>query len=244
MCACPVAEQNFFCNRRRKQFIEFGAFLSVGLGVFLATDNFAASIALPSIRAGWRSVSTGVWILRGDPNRVRAQICGVYFLATACCQIAATAFGCLVLMVVVCKTTGREPDMDQFLAIMIRLASGVAIASLLGIACSIDAVIRKQRVWVNPGLRHTLNAQFVALDEAPKQPVLNYAVFTLATSLTVPFLVFAYFCLAHFQSPAIAVALLTVGPMLVLLVICFITHRIIAANVCECWPKAATPSAA
>ena len=60
--------------------------------VYVMTRHPLLAGILPWLHGGWPTFSTGIWILRSDPQRARARVCFLFYFAAACWKAAVVAF--------------------------------------------------------------------------------------------------------------------------------------------------------
>lgn len=222
-------------SRKQRFGIQFVALLIAGLIIFLLTKIPIAGAILPGVRAGWNSLSTGIWILRTDERRGRGRICAAFCLAVAFWKAAAVAFISVLAFIAMLYVFGDDPDMDRFAATMLMLAGGVTVTAVIGLAASVAAATIHIRVWIHPRLREMTDDKLRALEELPLRPGFNHAVFVLATSLAVPPLAICAFCLIEFVSMQFTLAILFFGPFLAVTGYMWLSSRILATHPAECW---------
>jgi hypothetical protein len=235
MSASTIPFERRLVRQRRIIVFEFVLLLAVGIVVFLVSNNLFVGAVLPSIRAGWRSFRTGLWILQSDHRRSRARICFAFCIATAFWQAAAAALGSVIVFVIVAHFTGNAPNMNRFAATMLQLSSGVALTTVVGLAASIAAATANIRVWVHPMLREIAHDDLTTIVDLPAHRYFNHAVFVLATSLACPVVASCGFLLIDFKSGLFTSVVLTVGPFLACVGYVWLASRIIATHPAECW---------
>jgi hypothetical protein len=225
--------------------------LVLGAAVFYWTEDPLPGVVLAAVQAGWSAFFAGWWVLRIDPHPQRARACLLFQLATAAWQVAAAAFGSVLLMALVSAALGKDPNMDKFAATMLMLSGGVSLSTLLGIAALLMALGSGVRVWSHPKLRseweETENGQLLLREPANPLPRFNYAIFVTGTSLVLPVILLGIGLLLYGSVranpedvalvPTLAgFAMVFAGPVAMIFVYAGISHRIIAKHPRECWP--------
>jgi|GEM_PF-1431944 len=210
--------------------------VAIGYLVFVVTNNPIAGAGLPAIRAGWESVRTGWWILRTDRDIARGRICFAFCIATAFWQGATAAFVSVVMFIAIEKIGGGPPGIPQFAATMITLACGVGVTALTGLVATLAAAIAGVRVWVNPGMRKLAKGDLNQVSAIPSHQYFNFAIFVLATSLALPVVLLCMVLLIAPPSPWSSLAVLILGPILVIAGYLWFSGRIIAEHPGACWP--------
>ncbi|MEC9007895.1 MAG: hypothetical protein VX877_01475 [Planctomycetota bacterium] len=215
--------------------LQFLVLLVVGIILFLLTGHLWLGVVLPSLRAGWRSGQTAVWVLRTDVVRRRGGLGGVFCVAMACWKSAASAFVSLLAIVGTVVVLGQEPNVERFAAVMTVLAGAVVLTSLIGLAGAVAALLKGVRLWVHPELPAILEAS----RHEDGSPVLsrkqNHAIHVLATSLSVPLLFAGAWVLV--EPGSVVRALVVMGTSVALVAIGFVwlAPRIIAEDVATGW---------
>jgi hypothetical protein len=222
-------------TQNRKSTAQFTTLLISGSILYFATDNAIAGAVLPSVHAAWKSFRTGLWVLNVDPDRTRARICSAFYAATALWQAAAAAFGSVLVFILIASLTGKEPDMNDFIATMVVLTSGVVLTTVLGLIAIFAAAVNAKRVWIHPKLRQKTRNDLLNIAALPGQIEFNYAIFVLATSLAFPVLAFSCLLLIDPASDVLAPVLLLFGVCISVVVYCWLSSRIIAQHPAECW---------
>lgn len=228
----------------------FGLTLLVATLVYLVTTAPIAAAILPCLHGGWNPFRTGLWLLRSDPDRPRARTCFAFYLAAACWNAAAAALSAVVVFILAANTIGVQPAMSEFVAIMLVLAGGVVLNTLLGWGAICAAIVRKVRVWVHPSLLATTGGDLRSIAElSPPRSGFNQAIFVVATALAFPAV----------GAGAIGLAWMTVGqnranvetgsatiltfalvfgvPLAMIPCYAWLSSRIIARSPRECWPE-------
>jgi hypothetical protein len=224
-----------FVPQRRKFIVEFLLFVAVGTVIFLLTNGPIAGAVLPSIRAGWGSFRTGFWVLHSDQYVSRARICAAFCIATAFWQAAAAALVSVLVFVIVVNLGGNAPDMQGFGATMISFTCGVALTTIVGLMAAIAAMIAGIRVWVHPRLREMVHDALERATDLPPHLYFNHAIFVLATSLAVPFVLLCGVLILDFRSGLFTAVVLIAVPLLAIVSYSWLSLRIIATHPAECW---------
>ncbi|MEE3364295.1 MAG: hypothetical protein VX304_01520 [Planctomycetota bacterium] len=215
--------------------LQFLVLLVVGIILFLLTGHLWLGVVLPSLRAGWRSGQTAVWVLRTDVVRRRAVIGGLFCVAMACWKSAASAFVSLLAIVGTVVVLGQEPNVERFAAVMTVLAGAVVLTSLIGLAGAVAALLKGVRLWVHPELPAILEAS----RREEVSPVLsrkqNHAIHVLATSLSVPLLFAGAWVLVEPGSGVRALVVMGTSVALVAIGFVWLAPRIIAEDVATGW---------
>ena len=224
-----------FVPQRRKLIVDFLLLVSVGTVIFLMTNGSIWGAVLPSIRAGWGSFRTGIWVLHSDQNVSRARICSAFCIATAFWQAAAAAFVAVIVFVIVVRLSGKAPDLQQFGATMISLTCGVALTTIVGLMAAIAAAVAGIRVWVHPRLREMVHDALEKATDLRPHLYFNHAIFVLATSIASPVVLLCGLMILDFRSGLFTAVVLTAGPLLAIAIYSWLSLRIIATHPAECW---------
>ena len=225
---------------QRKVVSQLAVLLAVGVILAMATGHPWLAVVLPSLRAGWRSIATSVWIFGVDSVRRRAMICGLFGVAMGCWQVAATAVVSVAAMVVASQLLGRAPNMERFAAVMTTLLGGVSLTALLGLVASMAALVTRVRVWVHPTLPEILDGTLKWKLQSPARMGWNHAVFVLATSLTVPAVGACGYVLIQPGSIARALSVFALTWLTVIVSYGRLAGRIIADHPSQCWGSSST----
>jgi hypothetical protein len=222
-------------RRRQGTVIQFFGTLIASVIIFLTTQDTLAGVVLPSIHASWGSLRTGWWTYRNTGRRAARLVGLAFYVATAFWHAAVAAFFSVLLFVVIAHATGKQPGIDIFVKTMIVLASGVSMASVLGLVASVVAALTRVRVWVNPNLPRLIEGDVRQLVELRCDCAFNHAVFVLATSLALPVLVACSFLLIRVVAGPMTLAALTVGPILAIVAYAWVSSHILAKHPIEFW---------
>ena len=219
----------------RKTVLELAVLLAVGVALFLATGHPWLGIVLPSVRAGWRSLRTAVWVFADDPDRRRAAVGGLFCVAMGCWKVAAMAVVTVVAMVAVAKIAGQPPRMERFAAIMITLVGGITLTSLMGLLAAIAALVTGIRLWIHPALPEILGDTLKGGRGGSVRPETNHAIFVLVTSLAAPALVAGVYMLVQPGSILRAMLVLGLPVLMVIVSYAWLARWIIADHPSQCW---------
>ena len=118
---------------RRERFL-VGSSLLAATVLYLVTNNPLIAAILPCLHGSWNTARTGLWLLKTDPCRSRARIRFAFYVAAACWKAAGAALGTVMVFILVERFVGLPPNMDELAAIMIVLAGGTVLNTLLGLA--------------------------------------------------------------------------------------------------------------
>lgn len=236
--------------------LRFCLALVLGTVLTLWTRDPVPGVLLAAIQTGWNSVATGAWLMRVDSQRSRARCCFVFHVATASWQISAAALTSILCIAATGEFLGAPPDMAKVTATLLVLFGGIVVSTVLGLIATFDSLRHGVKVWIRPRLRLELleveTDRLLLPPNGPRQRF-NYAVFVAATSLVTPPAVLGTILLilttaTGNQDVPLAIALAGLGvtfggPLLMIAVYIWLSHRIIAANPCECWPEGCFPTA-
>lgn len=222
--------------------------LLIGVMLYLVTRNPIIGACLPCLYASSGLLSSGWWLLHTDPNWPRGTTCFLFYLAAACWNAAAAAFISFLTFLAVEAITGNMPNMDALGTTLITLLSGAVLTSLIGAVAVILAVARGVRVWVGTDIRSVWRGDYppAALHDR-RGTGYNHAAFVVITALVFPFLAVGCVLLAVFDpnvnpnqagivSEVLGLTMLFAGPMAMIPVYAFLSHRIIAQSPAACWP--------
>ena len=139
--------------------------------------------------------------------------------------------------------------MDEFGAIMLVLAGGITVNTLIGLGAIYAALAYKVRVWVHPHLRGAVCGDLrLAARLISYRTGFNRAIFVVATALLFPLEGMGAVLLAVTtvgENPAdratasavfVVLAAMLVGPMVAIPCYAWLSSRIIARSPQECWP--------
>ena len=233
----------------RSGFLYWFLAVCAAVAIHLLTGYALFAAALPCALAAWKSFRCGFWLLRADPVAARGRACWWFFLAVACWKAAATA---LAIIVIFLALTGKPPPEKETVAASLILIGGLLTSTLIGIVALAATLRARVRVWVHPSVRGRCHGDFRRLAEYVASSVpyssrpFNHAIPVLALSLFLPVLgagtalLIATFALHPSDPPTvpcvIGFCLLTVGPLAMIPVYCYLSSRIIAKTPLDCWP--------
>ncbi len=225
----------------------FALALVIGVTLFLVTNNAIAGATLPSLVAAWPVLSTGLWLLRSDPQRQRARTCFAFYLAAACWKGAAAALTTVIVLMFVSEFKGQDPTVETISATMLTLSAAVVLNTLVGLGATWAAVRHGIRVWVHPNLRAQLEGNLGAVTRLDLAHYgFNHAIFVVATSLVFPIVTLGAGLLVVLLADAtpnhvemfpaiIAFGVIFGGPILMIPVYAWLSSHIIAGNPQDCW---------
>jgi hypothetical protein len=235
---------------KQSERLRFSLALVLGTAIYLWTDEPLPGVLLSSLQAGWNSLLTGWWLWRVDAVRPRAHACLWFHLATACWQAAAGALISLLTMMFAEAALGQPVRLDHLAMIMIVLSSGVLGAMLLGMVAAMLALRTGHRIWCHPHLRrrvleYQVGGYYVLLPSSVPPRAFNHAIFVLATSCVAPVILAGVTVLiavsGEIENPPLGpilagFGLIAIGPLVMIAVYVWLSHRVIAQTAEECWP--------
>jgi hypothetical protein len=231
--------------------LSFIVTLIVATLLFLATNGSAILVVLPCIHAGWSTFCAGLWLLRWDPNRVRARVCFIFYIAAACWKAALAALlTVLVFGLAENNLLGRKPNDDEIASVLIMLFGGATLNTIIGITATIAALRHRVRVWVHPQLGRSMEYQYRLFGVVKLfYRRFNHAIFVVGTALVLPPVIIGCFLLAVMtvgnnanQVPDATEIIVTLGVLFggpLAMIPCYarLSSRIIARSPQECWPE-------
>lgn len=220
--------------------------ISFGFGVivFLATQSPAAGAVFPLFAGGLRTFSSGRWVLKHDPNRIRARICFAYYVATACGQAAVAALISVILFVAISLNGGNVPNLEErALATMLVLYGGMLLGAFVGVYAIWGSFRHGVRVWIHPRLPALYRRSLDSPHVASRRFRVNYAHLIVYMTLFVPLTVALGAVLALLADkgagnpPSVmALASLCFSPFVALLFYHQVAPRVVLNRLSESWP--------
>jgi len=225
----------------------FAATFTTAAYLYLILKQPIAAMILPCLHGGWKTFSTGMWLLTCDPRRSRAWISFAFYVAAACWKSAAAAFATLLLFILAQEITGVAPNMDELGLTMLVLLGGVVFNTLIGLGATCAALVHGTRVWVHPNLRRAVRGDFRLLAGLGAMASgLNHAIFVVVTAMMFPLMggctlglvIMAIAGKDKENVMAMIAALLGIfiGPIALIPCYGWVSSRIIARSPKECWP--------
>jgi hypothetical protein len=228
----------------------FVATLIIATLLYLATNGSVVGVVLPCFHAGWKTFRTGLWLLRIDPNRIRARVCFIFYIATAFWKVALAALvSMLIFGLAENNIIGRKPNIDEIKSVVLTLFGGITLNTFIGIIASIAAVRYRIRVWVHPRLRMTTayDSRLFSIFRLVYRRF-NHAIFVVGTTVVFPPVILGIILAAvltcgntanHIPTTTELIvlnAILWGGPLAMIPCYMWLSSRIIARNPRECWP--------
>jgi hypothetical protein len=222
-------------------------FLAIAL--FFITNSSVFAAVIPSVYAGWKTFQCGLWILKGDPNRIRGRTCFTFYIACAFWNVALTAFLTVCLFLFVANIFGIQPNMDKFAATMILLTIGVILNTIVGFYGIISAVRYEIHIWVHPNIRTCFQNNFSILSVGNNHFYgFNRAIFIVGTTLVFPLVILGGVSMAIVTSDNVAnhvptilelsISLSLIFGLPIAMIPCYawLSSLIIAKTPQDCWP--------
>ena len=217
-----------------------------GVTVFVATSSPTAGVVLPLFAGGARTVTTGRWVLRFDPDRTRARISFAFYLATACWQSSASALTAIMVFAFLSARIAMPNFNARVETTLLVLFIGLAASVLIGFGATCAAIRDGRRVWIHPKLGAIYAAALRSPHLAAEGARFNYAVFIVGTSLLAPIvalcgIVLVLISARNGQAAAdppslIALFVLLLLPFGSIPLYAWASSRIVARSPRECWP--------
>jgi hypothetical protein len=228
------------------------AVLPILLLIYWLTSSVVVATLIQSVIAALPALRTGWWLRAYELSlgcRTRANTLWCFYLADALWLAAASAFATVVILIVINTRIGIQPDMTKFATVMLTIAGGVGLTTLIGLYAAFDAWRHSIRVWIHPKTHQWTGGVEEELSRLAFQPQrLNHGVFILGTSLVVPGLLCGTAMLIALtgnggrMTPAmeyisIAVMLLFFVALPIVSIIAYIgvSGSILASNPSDCW---------
>lgn len=230
------------------------AVLPILLLVYWLTSSVVVATLIPSVIAALPALRTGCWLRAYELSlgcRTRANALWYFYLANALWLAAASAFGTVVILIIISSRIGVQPDMTKFATAMLTIASGVGLTTLIGLYAAYHAWRHSIRVWVHPNTFQWASGIEEKLARLTFQPQrLNHGVFILGTSLVVPSLLGGTSILIaltgngerlspamEYLSLAVMLLFFVILPILSIVAYIAIAGSILANNPSDCWQQ-------
>lgn len=224
------------------------ALFLIGVMIYLVTKRPLLGTVLPFLAAGWPFLRSGWWLLHADPEVTRGRVCFLFYLAAGCWWAAASAVASVLAFITVGVITGNQPDMAEFEATMLVLTAGVVLNTLFGLVATAAALTKGIRVWVGSRVRDVWLAHYPPRTRMDHWHMgFNHAVFVVGTSLVVPVLILGAVLLVPIPNigdkpdlgdkcyTILAFTVMFIGPLSMIPVYAFLSHRVIAQSPADCW---------
>ena len=245
----PDSSQNEVPPSRKSLFLWLAAF-GFATSVFLLTNSPLLAAIYPYLRAGWPSFSTGCWLRRVDPWPARGRAAFYFYFAASGFLAAAAGVATLVMMVFIEQWLQRPPDVSQIILTMSVITGGLATSTFFGWLGIISALRHRFRVIIAPHLRDYCHGDFAQLTTIPGMSVLNLASFVMLIAIVVPMLAVWFIAMLAITVPqpgrpepapwlvsVLGLSLLAI-PVACVLILAYVSARIIARSPLECWGAA------
>ena len=232
---------------RRSAFLWLAVF-GFALGVFLLTNSPLLAAIYPYLRAGWPPFSTGCWLRRVDPWAARGKAAFHFHLAMSGFRAASAGLLSVFLIAILEQCLQRPADISAIILALFAILGGVAISFLFGWLGIITAVRNRVRVFIVSHLRDRCHGDFTQIATMPwRETGLNPVTVVAAIAIVVPMLAVWFIAMLAITVPqpgrpnpepwllSIVVLSMLVIPILCVLVLAYVSARIIARSPLECW---------
>lgn len=219
-----------------------------GMALSLAINEPVVGGIVAYILASWRSFIAATWLLQFDPNRRRALVCFVFYIANAFWTGAFLALPTVFASAWMMKKLGQQVAFEHFKVSMIAWVAGVVATTIVGLWAIRAAIKSKLKVWVHPKIKTFADDEFENLsnDSIYVASQFNYAIFVVATAVVFPLLfAFCFTVLTFLVQPpfgfidnvVVPIVFLFVLPLSLLILYGYFSSRIVAQRPSECWPN-------
>ena len=223
---------------------------SISVGVFALTFSPLLAMTLPYLRAGWPAFQTGFWLRKADPWPARGRVGFWFHLAMAGFRAAVVGVFTLVATMVIAQQLQRDPDFTQGMIALGVILAGVVLSFSFGWWGTVIAMRHGIRIFVISDLKRLCQGDFFQFVRLPVRsyPV-NPATYVMAVAIAAPSLAlwFAAMLLAmpqpgepdlqglQMSRAMLLLALLPVLGVLIIVLLIFLSQRMIAQSPLECW---------
>lgn len=247
------SSQNEVHPSRKSLFVWLAAF-GFATSVFLLTNSPLLAASYPYLRAGWPSFSTGCWLRRVDPWSARGRAAFYFYLAMSGFRAASAGLLSVLLIGILEQWLQRPADISAIILALSTIMGGVATSFLFGWLGIITAVKHRVRVFIVSNLKDRCHGDFTQIATMPwRETGLNPVTIVAAIAIVVPMLAVWFIAMLALTVPqpgrpnpepwllSTLVLSLLVIPILCVLILAYVSTRIIARSPLECWGAAPPP---
>jgi hypothetical protein len=239
----------------RKAKLAWIRFLALAIAVVSLSMFPTISIPLGCVAWGWDEILLSRWLKRVDPDRVRGRVCSRFYLSWGLGRIGLMAlammFGIIGLQVAAegspAQGNSKPPPPESVGCLLVSL-TGFLLSSAVTSFAVVTALRDSVRIWVGPEARWArADAVWPPQCARPrgkstnrtKRILIGFIITLSTTGLIVGLFSWPFFSVPATTSPTITVAivlLLLIGlPVLILLLLEWLSARIIAPTPSACW---------
>ena len=220
---------------------------SISIVLFVLTLNPLLAGAFPYVRAGWPAVRTAFWLKFADPWSARGSVGLLFHLCMASFRAGVTGLACVVGSVVAAEMFKQDPNFIQFAVAMIVIVIGCFISFLLGWIGVVIALRHGVRIFVISNLYKICHGNFSNAEHVQTGPTrTNPAHFIVAIAIAVPSLTLWFAAILmtmplnmndgdDITVPIVILSLLPVLAIACLIMLIYLSKRIMARSPAECW---------
>jgi hypothetical protein len=222
--------------------------LGFAIGVFLLTNSPLLAAIYPYLRAGWPAFATGCWLRRVDPWPARGRAAFHFHLAMAGFRAGIAGLLSVVLIALLEQSLQRPADISAVILALSAIMGGVVTSFLFGWLGIITAVRHRVRVFIVSNLKDRCHGDFTQIATLPwRETGLNPVTLVAAVAIVVPMLAVWFIAMLAFTVPQpggpnpepwllpmLGLCLLVI-PILCVLILAYVSARIIARSPHECW---------
>lgn len=230
--------------RRAVEFLLWPILLVIGAIIYAVTKSFFMGAFLCLVRAAWPVVRSWRVIRAVDPSPRRRRVLFLFYFASAGWRAAASAAVLIFLFILLDVHFGQKVDRNHLGVALFSLLGGVLLNTVIGLLAIIYALMRQQRVWVNPMLFKIVTKWARTKDETEfSRPRSNYAIFVIGTAVALPSVLPGLVLLSFVGEAGQAryvtygFVLLLVGVVVAIVSYSILSYRIVARTPDDCWPE-------
>lgn len=224
--------------------------LAISVGIFLLTLSPVLAMLWPYLRAGWPAVHTAWWLRKNDPWRARGNACFCLHLAMAGFRAGVAGVFMVVVMVIIQSIRQNNAMPAQFVITMCVVLAGIGLSFVFGWWGTILAYRHGVRVFVISNLCDLCHGDFSQIERVSKlRFMVNPANYVMAVAIVAPALAIWFAAMVatmprpgedqkHITLPIALVWSLPGLGVCCIVLLMYLSNRVIAATPHECWGAA------
>lgn len=227
-------------------FSQWPTIISVSIVVLVLTLNPLLTGILPYLRAGWPALRTAFWLKKSDPWKARGTVGFLFHLCLALFRAGICAFICVLSTAFFSSMIQKEAHLTTLMIAILTILLGCFMSSIIGWIGIVIALRNRVRIFVMSNLHSICRGDFTVAKTLgtgrngtnPGNYVIAvvtssslFAIWFVAMLISVPPQV-------NGENKTALFILLCLLPVLVItcvILVDFLSKRIMAKSPAECW---------
>ena len=218
----------------------------VSIVLLMLTFNPLLTGFFPYLRAGWPAMKTAFWLKKEDPWKARGTVGFLFHLCMALFRAGTCALVCVICTGIVASVTQKEPNLIPFMIAMATIVFGCFLSSILAWIGVVIAFLHGIRIFVISNLFAVCHGDFTVTKSLGTGHVpINPANCIIGVATAVPSLTLWFIAMLttvaeqgnrrNETMTAIILGLLPVLGITCIVMVVFLSSRIMARSPAECW---------